>query len=178
LKYIIFLFLVLLLTCSSAFATYTGGPGTDNPEVWVGVAGQTYISTGGTMTVTTGEAFEKIAGGSIDYTGEHLEHFTHSAGRLTYTGKPGKDMLVTVSGKVESGETAQEVQICIAENGACHAGSTTGTTFTAVNSHSPISINYIVDLATNDYIEVYATSDSNGDEIIFDNMVISIIQYE
>lgn len=172
------LLLLGLLLAGMVYAVQTGGAGVDNPEVFVGVAGQSYISTGGTMTVTTAETFEKVQGGSIAFTGVHLEHFTESNGRLTYNGSPTKDMHLTVSGKWESGETAQDVQMVMAHNGTIHPWSTVGQTFTAQNAHAPISLTCIITMETNDYLEIYATSDTNGDEIIFDNMIIVLTSYE
>ena len=172
------LFSLFILLATTSWAVHTGGAGHDNPEVWVGVAAHVNLSTGGTMTVTTAESFEKVAGGSIAYTGLHLEHFSHNTGRATYTGRPDKDMLVVVSGAAESGEIAQEVKFRLAKNGITIVSSETQATFTAQNAHSPFSLNYIIELSTNDYIEMFATSDTNADDIIFHSMVMCTIQYE
>jgi len=154
------LILAILAFSFTAHATKTGGPGVTYPEVWPGVAGQMYVSTGGTVTITTGGTFEKCDTGGIVWTSEHLEWFNESTdGRLTYTGGPDKYVICIGTGTVESGEIAQDVNLRLAENGTDLAASDVEITFTNQNLHTPVAVSNIIGVSTNDYIELYCTSD-------------------
>ena len=139
--------------------------------------GLTYISTSGTVTVDTGLEYQKVSGGTIAYTADHLHNFTHSAGTLTYIGTRTLHFTLTAHASLESGETAQEVSIRLAKNGSTIAGTDMETTFTAQNAHQSSSTKWLDELSTNDYIEVFATSDQSADEVIFNNMILIITEH-
>ena len=107
----------------------------------------------------------------------HLENFSHSDGRLTYTGTPTRDFIVSVHASIEGDEVAQLIQIQIAEGGVVIAGSNMQADYTAINTDKAISTTWIVELATNEYVEVYGTSDTNDDEFTVHNLVMRIAQY-
>ncbi|KKM71972.1 hypothetical protein LCGC14_1425220 [marine sediment metagenome] len=79
--------------------------------------GMTWVSTGGTQTIGTGGTFERLNEGAIAYTANHLHDFTHSDGRLTYTGTNTKHFCVAAFPNIESDEASARVQIRIALNG-------------------------------------------------------------
>lgn len=133
-----------------------------------------YISTAGTVTVTTGGTFEKVVGGTIAYTGAHLHNFVHSAGRLTYKDSVTKHFLITAFASIESGEVAQDIQIRLAKNGTTVAETNIERDFTAQNRHSVVGTTWMTDLETDDYVELFVTSDTDGDDVIFNNLVFSI----
>lgn len=171
-----YLIVLLLLIAIPAHAVMRGH---GQVEVRTGTGAHMNISTGGTVTVATAGTYQKVAGGTIAYTGAHLEHFNEDTdGRLVYVGLPTKSFLVTVSGSVESGEVAQEVNLRIAKTGTSIVGSDIQQTFTAINTHEVYSTNYMVDLNTNDYIEIYVTSDTNGDDVIFNAMSVCVVQID
>jgi hypothetical protein len=141
-------------------------------------SGLMYVSTGGTVTITTGGTYQKMLGGAVDYTAAHLEDVNETTnGRLTYIGTATKHFLVTINATIESGEANQEIQIRVAENAASIAGSDQSQAYGAVNNHNTIATAYLVELATNDYIEVFITSDQDSDAIIVHSCVLTLIEY-
>ncbi len=141
-------------------------------------SGLMFISTPGTFAITTGGTFEKLIGGAIDYSSDHLEDFNETTnGRLTYTGTLTKHFTVAVYSSIESGENTQEIEIRIAEGGSPIFGSEQEQTYSVINNHNTIPTGYIVELATNEYIEVFITSDTNGDNVIAHSCVVVITEY-
>lgn len=175
--------LISLLIPLLCLGQTTGGTDADNTWAFPGQttnthsAGMMYVSTPGTWQITTGGTFEKLIGGAIDYTGAHLENFNESTnGRLTYTGDLTRDFIVGIHVCCESGEVTQTIQARIAENGTSIIGSTATLDFTAVNTHGSMSTFWIVELATNEYLEIFVASDQNGDDIIIDNASLSVAE--
>ena len=140
-------------------------------------SGLTYVSTPGTQTIGTGGTFERLNEGAIAYTGDHLHEFTHDDGRLTYTSAAEISMTIAATVSVESGEVTQEVQLRIAKNGTTIAGTNMQVEFTAVNGNASVSLFWMVDMNQNDYIEVWGTSDTNGDDIIINNLTMGLTKH-
>lgn len=138
---------------------------------------QTYVSTPGTQTIGTGGTFERLNEGTIAYTGDHLHEFTHDDGRLTYISPTEISMTVAATVSVESGETAQIIQFRIAKNGATIAGTNMPVEFTAVNRNAAVPLGWLLDMAQNDYIEVWCTSNTNGDDVIINNLTMNITKH-
>jgi len=139
--------------------------------------GLTYVSTPGQMTIATGGTFEKLYEGAIAYTGDHLCNFTESNGRLTYTGTPTIHATIHVNTTIEGDEADQLIQVQIAENGTPIAGSNMQQDFTAVDADAHIGTSWLLDLATNDYLEVYGTSDTNGDQFTVLTLVMTVTKH-
>jgi len=137
-------------------------------------SGMTYMSTLGIQTINTGGTFERLNEGNMAYTGSHLHEFSHDDGRLTYTRHTDISMTVNATVSVESGETTQEVQLRIAKNGTTIEGSNMGVSFTAVNKNAAVPLFWMLDMSQNDYVEVWGTSDTNGDDIIINHFVMGI----
>ncbi len=137
--------------------------------------GMTYVSTPGTQTIGTGGTFERLNEGAIAYTGSHLHDFTHSDGRLTYTGTNTKYFKVQVSFNIEGDETAQLVQIQLFKDGALIPATNDQHDYTAVDTDDTVGFVWLLEMATNEYVEVHGTSDTNGDTFFINNgsMVIS-----
>ncbi len=137
--------------------------------------GMSYVSTSGTQTIGTGGTFERLNEGAIAYTGSHLHDFTHSDGRLTYTGTVTKHFTVQVSYNIEGDETAQLVQIQLFKDGALIAATNDQHDYTAVDTDDTVGFVWLLEMATNEYVEVHGTSDANGDTFYLHNgsMVIS-----
>ena len=136
--------------------------------------GLMYVSTSGIVTISTGGTYQKVSGGNIAYTSAELLHFTHNAGRLTYTETHALVFIVTAFISIESGETAQDVSIRIAQTGPSIAGTTMERDFNAVNRPSALGVTWILELVADDYVELFCTSDANSDEIIINNLTFSI----
>ena len=136
--------------------------------------GMCYVSTPGTQTIGTGGTFERLNEGAIAYTASHLVNFTHSDGRLTYTGTTTKHFHVEGHVNIEGDETAQLVQIRLAKDGTTIAGTEMQHDYTAVDTDAVIAFCWLIDLATNEYLEIYGTSDTNGDTFEVHNLQLII----
>ena len=79
--------------------------------------GLSFLSTEGEQTIGTGGTFERLFEGNMAYTGVHLDDFTESDGRLTYTGSVLKHFDISAYMSIESGEVAQRIEIRIAQGG-------------------------------------------------------------
>ena len=139
--------------------------------------GFTYVSTPGQMTIATGGTFEKLYEDNIAYTGGHLYNFTESNGRLTYTGTATVHMTIICNVSIESDEVAQIVQLRIAENGTTIAGSNMTREFTTQNKDSCVGLNWLVELETNDYIEIFGTSDTDADQFQVNNLTLTVSRH-
>lgn len=137
--------------------------------------GMTYISTPGTQTIGTGGTFEKLFEGAMAYTAAHLDTFTESDGRLTYNGAVTKHFQILVFATIEGDEAAQLIQIRIAKDGTTIAETNQGDDFTAADSKHNLSTGWLMELAQNEYIEIYGTSDTNADtfEVLSLQLIIS-----
>ncbi len=136
--------------------------------------GLTAVTTPGTMTIATGGTFERLNEGAIAYTAYHLENFTHSDGRLTYTGTPNIHISLYVTIGAESGETAQRLQFELAKGGSVIAATNMPVDFTAQTIDRTVTLLWQDEIATNEYFEVFGTSDTNGDVFDVKNLVFSI----
>ncbi len=133
-----------------------------------------YVSTPGTQTIGTGGTFERLNEGAIAYTAAHLDDFTHDDGRLTYTGTPTDEFTIIIHANIESDEAAALVSIRLAVNGSTVAATNMQHDYTAVDTDAIIALSWLLDMATNDYIEVFGTSDTNGDTFEVHNLIITI----
>ena len=136
--------------------------------------GLVYVSTLGTQTIGTGGTFERLNEGAIAYTADHLADFTHDDGRMTYTGTITKHFKIGVNVTIESDEVAALLQIRLAKGGSTIAGTTMQRDFTAQNTDGSWGFCWILELATNEYLEVFGTSDTNGDTFVLHNLTMCI----
>lgn len=106
-----------------------------------------YVSTSGTTTNPT-----TPTKATVTTTAYPLEGFTHTTNRLTYTGTPTLHFRVSASVSA-SGSAADTLDIYIYKNGS--------TEVAAIQRKIPIndvgagSLECIVQLATNDYVEIF-----------------------
>ena len=135
----------------------------------------TYISTEGLMTIGTGGTFERLNEGAIAYTGSHLHDFTHDDGRLTYTGTNTKHFTIDISINIEGEESNQRVEIQLYKDGALITEIKDRHDFTAVDTDDSVGFTWLLEMATNEYVEIHGTSDTNADEftVLGGSMVIS-----
>jgi hypothetical protein len=139
--------------------------------------GATYLSTPGTQTIGTGGTFERLYEGAMAYTAGIISGFTESNGRLTYIGDDVDNFIVLCSMTISAGEAAQVVQIRIAKNGTTIAATNMIYTFTATILDAAVGVNWILELNTNDYIEIWGTSDTNADEFTIQSLTMSIFRH-
>ena len=123
----------------------------------------TYVSTEGLMTIGTGGTFERLNEGAIAYTGAHLHDFTHDDGRLTYTGTNTKHFTINVRINIEGDENAQLVQLQLYKDGALIAATNDQHDYVVQDTDDSVGFTWLVEMATNEYVEVHGTSDTNAD---------------
>jgi len=202
-KRILLFLLFTLLSCSPAFAAgniidsgVAGVTGATNAETIAGTrddvyltpanvsstivhnSAVAYVSTSGTQTIDSNATFERLNEGAIAYTTAHLENFTHSDGRLVYTGATTRHFFVSAALTVQSGETAQLCRFRVAEGGVTVAGSEQSMDFTSQTKNQGRGLLWIVELATNEYIEIFGTSDTDADTFDIVKMVITVHEEE
>ena len=133
-----------------------------------------YISSSSTTTVTT-------AGTPVQIAGTYAAHGTpnnisHSAGVLTYDGSVDKSLKVTVSvaAHTTGGASTGVYQISVAVNGTEQTGSVCSRYVNSSNIGS-WSTCAIVDVSNGDTISILVDAPSDGDQIIFDNLVCCVV---
>ena len=62
----------------------------------------------------------------------------------------------------------------LAENGTTIVGTKTTITYNSQTVDRNAGMNWLIELATNDYIEVYGTSDTNADTFSIENLTLGI----
>lgn len=134
-----------------------------------------YVSSAaasGQITATT----YLILGGTT--TALDLNHFTHtSPNRLTYTGTSTKVFDIVCSISFTSSQSNQIARFRIAKNGTAEADSEQATKLSTGTDLGSLTVIDEIALATNDYLEVYATLDvSTTDTITADKMVCLIVE--
>lgn len=137
---------------------------------------QTNVSTSGTQTIGTGGTFERLNEGAIAYTASHLDNFTHDDGRLTYTGAPDLHFLIIVNVTIESDEATALVQIRLAKGGATILLTNQQHDFRATDTDASFGFSWTEEMSTNEYLEVFGTSDTNGDTFLVHNIAFTITQ--
>jgi len=117
--------------------------------------GECYISSSATTTLTTQSTFYLLAG--ITTAGSYLSGFTHaSPGRLTYTGTTKNFIVTAVLGGLQFSTISEFFAARLVKNGTTIVSSETGTQIMGGTGHRPcMNLQTIVELATNDYIEIY-----------------------
>ncbi len=139
--------------------------------------GLVYVSTEGTQTIGTGGTFERLNEGAIAYTSDHLSDFTHDDGRLTYTGTVTKHFGIVVNVTIESDEVAALIAIRLAKGGSTIEGTNMQHDFTAQDTDDSWGFCWLLELATDEYVEVFGTSDTNGDTFVLHNLTMCIKQH-
>lgn len=120
--------------------------------------GSCYISTPAATTVTNAGTYYLLAGTT---TGISQSNFTHSSpGRLTYTGTVTGTFYVTANMSFVSSANNLTITSSIAKNGTPIASSEMPFFKTASTDVKQVTCFAVVDLAQNDYIEIYITDDS------------------
>ena len=124
--------------------------------------GMTVVSTEGMQTIGTGGTFERLNEGSIAYTAFHLHDFTHDDGRLTYTGTNTKHFVIHVHLNIES-DQAGLIQIQLYKDGALVPLTNDQHDFAVIATDVGLNFIWLEEMATGEYVEVWGTSDTNGD---------------
>lgn len=155
----------------SGGATYTAGVQyNDNKSLFSnckGVTnstelGQMYFANNATQnTIATQSVFEKILGTTT--ASSINERFTHANNQLTYTGAITRSFVITASCSASSITTANAtITVRIAKNGTTLAESEAQATTSAVNRNENFFCQTIVQLAQNDFIEIFIANNSSA----------------
>ena len=136
----------------------------------------TYVSTPGTQTIGTGGTFERLNEGAIAYTAAHMNSWTHDDGRLTYTGTETQHFIIHVNVTIEGDEVAQLIRIQLAKGGSPIAGTNMQEDYTAVDTDDSMGFTWIEEMATDEFLEVFGTSDTNGDTFEVHNITFTVTQ--
>ncbi len=112
--------------------------------------GEMYISSPANTTSVSSSSYKKASGTT---TGGELNDFTHSTNRLMYTGATTKRFRVSVDGKIVGG-VASTITVGVYKNGDTLVRAEDTTTIVLVSEGS-YGINCLVELATNDYVELF-----------------------
>lgn len=137
------------------------------------VYGECYISSIVATTIASIGVFVKVAGTT---TAGVLSNFTHPvSNRLTYTGTAPRKFLVTAALSFH-GTNTNDYKFAFYENGSTLlTSSTISATGTGAGNLSHISCQCIVDLATNDYIEVFVTNTDAANNATIDFMNVTAV---
>lgn len=130
-------------------------PGTSSAAI--AVAGTYYlVATGGTTTLTMGVNFDTTANGRLRYIGTKTLMF-HCGASLSFH---------------YSAVATQLLSVRAAKNGTTIAASQLDRSITSAAVDST-AMHFMTTLATNDYLEIYATDDSGTNKtVIFDQINI------
>jgi len=122
---------------------------------------QMYITTPAPVTIVTAGTYYKMAGTTAAY---QLVNFTHSNGRLTYTGAKTRKFDVVIPFSVSSSEKDITVTFEVYKNGGEGAvvPSRITRTLRAVGDIYVMPLASIVELAQGDYVELWGTASKSG----------------
>lgn len=110
-----------------------------------------------------------------DWTAGELANFTYSAGRLTYTGTETAKFLINTSISFSFGASSQTVEGWIYKTGAEVAKSEFHKKIVTATEVGQAGQTCIVELSTNDYIELYFDATSSND-LIVQNANVNLIK--
>lgn len=124
-----------------------------------GFHGSFHVST--SITNTANGTPAKLAGAGATTAGL-LDSFTHtSPNRLTYTGTATKVFHVTLSASMEHSANNTTIDTAFAKNGTVDTN-TNILRLVSANSVGAISVERLISLATNDFIEIFSDADNVG----------------
>lgn len=167
----------------SGGATYTAGVQyNDNKALFSNCKGvnnsteiaQMYFTNNATQNpITTQSVFEKILGTTT--ASSINEKFTHTNNRLTYTGAITRSFAITASCSAASITTATAtITVRIAKNGTTLAESEAQATTSAVNRTENFFCQTIVQLAQNDFIEIFIANNTSGANLLASELNVVI----
>ena len=125
-----------------------------------GTHGEVYFSTPA-ATVLAAATPAKAAGTT---TGLHIHGFTHTDNRLTYNGVASHDFLINATTTLtKAGGGATIGHIYIAKNGVVEPGLEIRQSMAGSTDQVAMAIFGTVELATNDYVELWLSTDDGDD---------------
>ena len=139
--------------------------------------GEYYVSVAGASAAITSGTPVKVGGTVVDATSRGFTITTSSGGRATYNGLAPKSFLVTVSASVTSSTSNLDILLYIAKGGAVDVSScqerkiSTG----AGSDKGAITTSAIVELTTNEFLEVFVDLSSGaGETVTAESLTVTI----
>jgi len=130
------------------------------------------LATHGGATITIASAATPVIIGAT-WVSEDMHRFTHTVGgRWTYTGK-GAQVDITASISADLATGVDDVSFFIYHNGVQITESRITREFDAGNIGN-LSLLWALDLATDDYIELWVQNDDTSVNVIIENIVLRI----
>lgn len=156
----------------SGGGTYTSGVTyTDNKALFVNCVGITNTSTKGFMymlnnttdtTIGVANANVWVKANGTTTSGTNSK-FTHTTNRLTYNGAFTNSFLITLNATVRSAGTSQSISIGVAKNGTIITESEGIVRTATANVEHGGSTQAVVEMVSNDYVELYVRNTSSTD---------------
>lgn len=167
----------------SGGATYTAGVQyNDNKALFINCKGinntaeigQMYFADNATQNaIATQSVFEKIEGTTTP--SAQNEKFSHSIGRLTYTGGITREFVVTASCSVNSVVTpAATITVRIAKNGVTITESESQATTSSAGRNENFYCQALATLAQNDYVELFVANQTNANSLLVTEMNVLV----
>jgi len=128
--------------------------------------GQMFFTNNATQNaIATQAVFEKIEGTTT--ASSQTEKFSHTNNRLTYTGGITREFVVTASCSAQAVQTnATTITVRIAKNGVTIAESESQATTSATGRNENFYCQALVELAQNDYIELFIANQTNANSLL------------
>lgn len=128
--------------------------------------GQMYFINNATQNaIATQSVFEKIEGTTT--ASIQNEKFSHTNNRLTYTGGITREFVITASCSAQAIQTnATTITVRIAKNGTTIAESESQATTSATGRNENFYCQALVELAQNDYIELFIANQTNANSLL------------
>ena len=166
----------LLIVCLVPATIYIAG-GTDLDETSYG---SMYITSSSATTITTGGTWYKLLGSTAI---DNNNNFSMTAdNRLEYTGDSNGTFLISISGSISPSEKDVYYALRVAKNGTTIGNSEVRQeSFDKIqNDEQVFSINNIVELMPNDYLELWGTweSGTNGETLTLIKMNFNATQID
>lgn len=161
--------------------TYTTGVAVDdNKALWINNRGVLNSAEIGFMTLNGNATATSIAtqGVAVKAAGTTAlqaitQKFSHTSNRLTYAGAITRDFKITVSASITSGNN-NVIGNYIAKNGTVVANSEIYITTNAGGRAENVTIQTVVSLATDDYVEFFVENDTGTTNITVTDMAFIV----
>lgn len=152
------------------FARVTQQASADQAVVAYGHAA-CYAAATYTTTITVAGTYYK-AGNTT--TSIHTEDFTHASNKLTYTGAATGYFTITCSMSIgySGGAGNKTLSVKLAKNGAVIDNTAVDRVLAAAADRGAVTVIGLVELAQNDYIEVFVTNQTDTQGFVADKLYL------
>jgi len=133
--------------------------------------GELYVSSSAATTYAATNTWYKVAGTTYLAAGENFDDASGTNNRLRYTGSATRTFFITVCGTV-TGSTGDEIDFAIALNGTHIDSSITIVTVKGSTDRVQFSCQCLVDMATNEYVELLTQNQSSTNSATFEKFNI------